>query len=147
MPTIELTRLPKCPLGLRAFPSNVREIACGWATVAGVNLENGLPKSVEDHPWIGCEITFPVFAAKGFVGGRITHCIVHPRGGLLFDIAWPQPVWPIQGHGYRRSHGWEVVLENFPSHGSDYMRLYGTEIAELVKRKPRRRAYQGDGTS
>lgn len=137
--TVPLTKLPKCPLGHRAFPARIREELGGIAELAGIDLEDSLPKSVKDHPWIGQTITFPIFADKGFVGGRITNCLVHPLGNLMFDVTWPDPVWPIQGSGYRQPHGWEVVLEDHPAYGSNYMRMMGYEIAELVKRRPQPR--------
>lgn len=135
--TVPLTKLPKCPLDGRAFPARIREELGGVAQLAGIDLEERLPKSVKDHPWMDCEVTFPAFADDGFVGGKIVRCIVHPLGRLMFDILWPAPVPPLHGHGYRRPLGWEVVLRDRPEYQELETRMFGHEIVELVKQHPK----------
>jgi len=154
----QLPKLPKCPLDGRAFPSDVRESIGGWFRLAGFDLEETLPKSVKDHPWIGCTVTFPCFAENGwFSNGKIVRCIVHPLGRLMFDIEWPVRCPPIQGGGYRGEVGWEVVLKEPPEwaeqdrdkYGYLYhdkeQRYFADEIVELTKDKPQRKLVKTNG--
>jgi len=134
--------LTECPLQHTAFPSDVREQLGGWCQVAGFDLEDTLPKSVKDHPWIGQTVFFPIFATDGYVDGKIIDCIVHPLGKLMFDIQFPTPVPPIHGHGYCGETGWEVVLRTNKDYHQQIHRMFGDEIAELVKECPKRKSYE-----
>jgi hypothetical protein len=112
-----MSQLPQCPLNhsVFAFPY-LESVIC-------------------DHPWIGCHITFPLFAKDGFVNGVIERCLIHPRGQLMFDINWPKAVPPLHGSGYRGKIGWEVVLIDNPNYYEFTTRMFGKEIATLTELK------------
>lgn len=120
--------LVDCPLNHRAFPSDIYKLG-GIARLAGVDIEDCLPHSINDHPWIGQFVTFPRFSDHGFRRGRIDRCIVHPRGKLMFDVHFPNPV-PL----LHKSTDWEVVTSYKYAYVQD-LRFYGNELFELVNEK------------
>ena len=119
--------LPKCPLNHEAFDSNIRQDLGGWCQIAAIDLEESLPKTIKDHPWIGRLVTFPQFVDYGYKDGKILNCIVHPLGKLMFDIEYATPVPPI--HGY--SGHYRVALVNKLDYYQSIVRMFGDEIQEL----------------
>jgi hypothetical protein len=79
---------------LEAWPSDAMQRLGGWMQLAGIDpVEAFRVSEIHDHPWVGLEVTFP-FPEVG--RGTITHCLTHPRGKLMFDVTFPNPVPPIQ---------------------------------------------------
>lgn len=126
-------KLPPCPLNHRAYDNDVWKLG-GIARIAGVDLEDTLPKSVKDHPWIGLKVTFPDFKDEGYKDGKILNCIVHPQGKLMFDVCFPDPIPPIH---HRGSYGYELVLRDHRRYHEQVHRFFGDEIAALEKGKVR----------
>lgn len=79
-------------------------------------------RAIKAHPWIGLEIEFP-FPEVG--RGRITACLIHPRGKLMFDVEFPEPVPSIQG----LAPNFYVALK---SHPEQVHRFFGSELKALI---------------
>lgn len=119
--------MKSCPLNHRAFPSDVWRLG-GIAQLAGVDLENILPRTIKDHPWIGELVTFPRFAKDGYKNGKIMNCLVHPTGYLMFDVQFPELCPPLH-------YGSEIVLRDEPKYYQQVHRFSGEELANLVREK------------
>ena len=94
----------------RAWSSNAQEELGGWIQLAGGDVvEVFASRSISDHPWLGLEVEFP-FVEVG--KGKITRCLTHPKGELMFDVVFEVPVPPIHGYPGR----YEVALKDYPAY-------------------------------
>lgn len=119
------------PAVMRAWDPGTPAALGGWMQLAGVDPAAAFAsRPVADHPWVGLVVTFP-FPEVG--AGRVTGCLIHPRGELLFDVAFAAPVPHIRGRRggpYEVSAGWQGrsvdAVHRFPA----------GELADLLGVRP-----------
>jgi hypothetical protein len=98
----------------------------GLMQMAGIDpVEAFMPRAVKDHPWIGLEIEF---SFPEVCRGKITRCIIHPRGKLMFDVEFPEPVPPIHG----LAPNFHVVLKDNPDYHQTVHRFFGHELRAMI---------------
>src|SRR5688572_8349130 len=92
----------------------------GLAELAGKSAEFEDAHRVRalDHPWIGLTVTLP----NGT--GTIRKCLTHPLGRLMFDVAYPEPVPPVQNK--------VAVLVDRPDCHQMEHRFFADTLAELA---------------
>jgi len=92
-----LTKLPEAMT--RIWDNDIPGKLSGWIALAGGDPEEVFAcKAIAHHPWVGLTVLFP-----GIGAGKVTNCLTHPRGNLLFDVAFPDPVpklYHAQTHRY-----------------------------------------------
>jgi len=111
---------------IRIWPEDALKSFEGLMNIFGIYPDNlfGV-RSFENHPWVGLDITFP-FPELGI--GRIYKCLTHPRGFLMFDVVFPEPVPPI-GRNLGNLH---VDLVDQKSYHHNHRRFSAFELIELV---------------
>jgi hypothetical protein len=125
MSTEEIMQLPDAIL--QAWDSVDPGKLGGWMALTGIDPEEVFrSKAIRDHPWLGLEVSFP-FPEVG--KGQITRCVIHPRGQLMFDVTFPEPVPPIQGAGPE----FRVVLQDSPEHYQEVYRFFGHELKAILE--------------
>jgi hypothetical protein len=125
--------MPLPEAGLEAWDSADPEKLGGIMELAGLDPASVfLPRAIRDHPWLGLDVEFP-FAEIG--KGKITHCLIHPKGQLLFDVTFPEPVPPIHG---TPPHFRVVGKENLDYYQTVH-RFYGHELKALLQGKDEQR--------
>lgn len=85
-----MTQLPKAPM--RVWQPDAYEKMGGWCELAGVDPLDVYGVREFKHPWVGMRVSFPEFEEYGYVNGEVVKCQSHPRGSLMFDVVWPEPV-------------------------------------------------------
>lgn len=112
---------------LEAWPPDTIEKLGGYIQLAGLDLDAlFLPRAVKGHPWVGQTVRFP-YPEVG--EGRITDCLINPRGYLTFDVFFADPVPPIHWRG--RPFAYELVLVDNPTYHQQIHRFSGRELLEL----------------
>ena len=111
---------------LEAWKPDTQARLGGIMELAGIDpTEAFMPTGIKDHPWLGLEVEFP-FPELG--QGQIIRCIIHPKGRLMFDVEFPEPVPPIQGVG----QNFHVVLKDNPAYHQHIHRFSGCELKALI---------------
>ena len=112
---------------LDAWESDTQAKLGGLMQMAGIDpVEAFMPRAIKDHPWIGLEIAFQ-FPEVG--RGKIIRCIIHPRGRLMFDVEFAEPVPPIHG----LAPNFHVVLKDNPDCYQTIHRFFGHELKALAE--------------
>jgi hypothetical protein len=112
---------------LHAWEPDTQTKLGGLMQMAGIDpVEAFMPRAIKDHPWIGLKIDFP-FPEVG--RGRITNCIIHPRGKLMFDVEFPEPVPSIHG----LAPNFYVALKDNPAQYEQLHRFFGHELKALAE--------------
>ena len=112
---------------LHAWEPDTQAKLGGVMQMAGLDpVEAFMPRAVKDHPWIGLEIEFP-FPEVG--RGRIIRCITHPKGRLMFDVEFPDPVPSIHG----LAPNFYVALKNDLTYHHQLHRFFGHELKALAE--------------
>lgn len=110
---------------LRAWEHDAPAKLGGWMELAGIDPCDAFRvRKIKDHPWLGLTVKFP-FPEVG--EGRIVNCLTHPLGSLMFDVAFPKPVPPIQGVAPR----FRAVLKYNPAYHQLEHRFFGDELLAL----------------
>jgi hypothetical protein len=99
---------------LEAWPSDSLEKIGALMEMAGIDpVEAFRVKAIRDHPWVGLEVQFP-FPEVG--KGKITHCLTHPRGKLMFDVTFPEPVPAVHNGRVVRNQNLYCDIHRFFGH-------------------------------
>jgi hypothetical protein len=85
-----VTQLPEAIT--RIWQPDAYEKMGGWCELAGVDPLDVYGVREFDHPWVGMRVSFPEFEGWGYTNGEVVKCLSHPRGSLMFDVVWPEPV-------------------------------------------------------
>jgi hypothetical protein len=109
---------------LEAWSRDAMKELGGLMELAGLDpVEIFASRTIGDHPWLGLEVRFP-FPEVG--KGKITRCLTHPSGALMFDVTFPKPVPPIH-------NGQVVRIENLYC---NLHRFFGQELKGIVEVVP-----------
>jgi hypothetical protein len=98
----------------RIWSSDAQAKLGSWIELAGGDVSEVFrSRVIENHPWLDLTLHFPLLEKAGFCNiGKVVRCLVHPRGELMFDVRFTEPVPPHQS----LHDGYYIALANSPDH-------------------------------
>ena len=78
----------------RAWGANAMGDLGGWLELASIDpQETFKSRNIKDHPYIGKRIYFKFLDDAGYTAtATVINCRIHPKGRLLFDLQFPEPI-------------------------------------------------------